>query len=242
MLTQEFRRVVCVHEAGHAVVHALGGSLIYGVAVAPESSESWTYQGRKGGALVDLWGVCEPTDFPVAAMHLAWDDDNFRYIANKSGFNELVRRMAEAPRAGAARGKLSASEFKRRVRSDFTRAVRLQICGILGGPIAESIYEGREFDAWNEDGWEDPGADMARADGFARLLPYRGELEHACAVTSEALRAPETWAHVIALADELERLGSMDSEAVADFLPRPLPDWPPSFADNERATSAEALG
>jgi hypothetical protein len=28
MLTAEFRRTVCIHEAGHAVVYALGGAVV----------------------------------------------------------------------------------------------------------------------------------------------------------------------------------------------------------------------
>jgi hypothetical protein len=158
-------------------------------------------------------------------MHLTWDDDNLRYVANRAGFNDIIRRVAQSQ--GASHSK--------KVLSDCKRQVRLEVCGCLAGPIAESLYENREFDAWDEDGWEDPGADMARADGLARLLPHRGELEHACAVTSEALRAPETWARVIALADELERMGTMDSDAVVGLLPQPLPDWPPSSAEKEQA-------
>ncbi|MFD1558837.1 hypothetical protein ACFSHT_24890 [Paraburkholderia silviterrae] len=236
MFNFESRRAVCFHEAGHAVVHALGGAQIYGLAVAPEGSELWSYEGRKGRAIIDLWGACEPSDAAFISMHLTWDDERLRYLADKAGFREFVTQLAEAPGAEAARAKLSMPEFKRRLRADYTRAVRLQICGLLAGPIAESIYDGREFDLWGGDGWEDPEADMAKADGLARLLHYRGELEYACMVTTVVLRAPEIWARVIALANELERVGYMD-DAVADFLPPRLPDWPPPFARKLQATS-----
>ena len=47
-------------------------------------------------------------------------------------------------------------------------------------------------------------------------------------VTCEALRRPEIWAGVVALADELERTGNMCPDAVDEFLPEPDSTWPPS--------------
>ncbi|SDJ27312.1 hypothetical protein SAMN04487926_14050 [Paraburkholderia steynii] len=101
MLTPKLRRAACFHEAGHAVIHALGGSSIYGLAVAPEGSDSWTYHGRKGVEIEGAAGVCEPCDTPWLAMYLEWDGSTYR--ANRSEFNQVHRTMAQS--LSAARGK-----------------------------------------------------------------------------------------------------------------------------------------
>ncbi|CAE6872610.1 hypothetical protein R70211_01376 [Paraburkholderia domus] len=218
MLTPEFRRAVCFHEAGHAVIHALGGSSIYALAVAPEGSESWTYEGRKGAVIEGAAGVCEPCDSPRLAMYLVWDGTSYR--ANRNEFNNVHRSMAAS--LGGTRGK--------HLLTDVRRLVRRRICGALAGPIAESYYEKREFNVWETEGWVDPGSDVEHAMGLAQLLPYRREFEHACDVTCEALRRPEIWARVVALADELEHAENMSEDAIAEFLPPPEANWPPSGA------------
>lgn len=218
MITPEYRRAVCFHEAGHAVIHALGGSSIYGLAVASIGSDSWTYHGRKGAVIVNAAGVCEPCDSPWLAMYLVWDDSSYR--ANRNEFNQVHGSMAKS--LGSTRG--------RRFLADMRRFVRRRVCGALAGPIAEARYENVEFNVWETEGWMDPGSDVQHAAGLAQLLPYRRELEHACDVTCEALRRPDIWSRVVALANELERSGSMCPEAIAEFLPQPQVDWPPSGA------------
>ncbi|TAL98766.1 MAG: hypothetical protein EPN73_02315 [Paraburkholderia sp.] len=218
MLTPEFRRAVCFHEAGHAVIHALGGSVIHGLAVAPEGDEPWTYQGRKGAVLENLAGVCEPCDSPWISMYLEWDGTSYR--ANRNEFNDVHRSMAAS--LGTTRGK--------QLLADVRRFVRRRVCGALAGPIAESYYREEEFDVWGAEGWVEPESDVEKAMGLAQLLPYRRELEHACDVTCDAMRRPDIWSRVIALADELERSGNMCTEAIAEFLPQREADWPPSGA------------
>ncbi|MFM0615008.1 hypothetical protein PQR37_13210 [Paraburkholderia nemoris] len=218
MLTREFRRAVCFHEAGHAVIYALGGSFIHGLAVAPAGSESWTYQGRKGRVHEDLWGICEPSDSPLVSMHLDWDDRQLCYRTNRDEFNRMHRSIAMS--LGAMRGK----QFLANVR----RCVRGGVCAALAGPIGELYHEQGEFNVWDADGWTFPESDVEVAMGLAQLLPYRSEFEHACEVACEALRRPEIWTRVVALADELERTGNMCPDAVAKFLPRPKLEWPPS--------------
>lgn len=224
MLNREFRRMVCVHEAGHAVIHALGGSCIDGLAVAPEGSESWTYPAQKGGSMKDLWGACELRDGPLLSMYLKWDDAQLSYRANRTEFDNVYRAMTAS--LGATRA--------RQVLADLRRVVRLRVCGALAGPIAESYYEEREFDVWQAEGWVNPESDVEIALGLAQLLPYRSEFEHACKVTSEALRRPEIWSRVLALADELERTGNMRPDAMAEFLPMRDFHWPPSAATRWR--------
>lgn len=217
MLTREMRRVVCIHEAGHAVIHALGGALVHRVAVAPEGCNAWSYQARKGTGAVDLWGACESSDLTLVNMHLSWDDDEGCYQANEEGFNGMMRSLSLSQ--GAARGK----QFL----SDLNREMRVAMCAALAGPVAEAIYEDRPFDAWDPEGWGEPEGDLAWADGIAQLLPQREELDHASTLTLEALSRPEIWARVISLADELERVGDMNMDAVAAYLPQAAGDWPP---------------
>lgn len=68
--------------------------------------------------------------------------------------------------------------------------------------------------------WTKGRCDRGRGWGF----------EHACDVTCDAMRRPEVWSRVAALADELERSGSMCPDAIAEFLPEPEAAWPPSGA------------
>ncbi|CAG9242110.1 conserved hypothetical protein [Paraburkholderia caribensis] len=218
MLTPEFRRAVCFHEAGHAVIYALGGSSVYGLAVAPEGSDSWTYRGRKDTVIEGAAGVCEPCDHPWLGIYLTWDGSSYR--TNRREFNRVHGSMAKS--LGPARG--------RRFLADIRRFVRRRVCGVLAGPIAEAHYENREFDVWETKGWVDPGSDVEKASGLAQLLPYRREFEHACDVTCDAMRRREIWSRVVALADELERSGSMCPDAIAEYLPQPEASWPPSGA------------
>lgn len=218
MLAREFRRTVCVHEAGHAVIYALGGVSIYGLAVAPEGSESWTYRGRKGTKFDNLWGICEPSDSPLVSMHLKWDGSQLSYRANRDEFNLQHRSMAAA--LGATRG--------RQLLANVRRLVRHRVCGTLAGPIAEAYHVEGDFNVWDAEGWTYPESDVEVAMGLAQLLPYRREFEHACEVTCDALRRPEIWARVVALAGELERTGNMCPDAVAEYLPDADSAWPPS--------------
>ncbi|MFL9886169.1 hypothetical protein PQR66_24225 [Paraburkholderia agricolaris] len=94
--------------------------------------------------------------------------------------------------------------------------------------MAESYREHGEFNVRDADGWTCPESDVEVAMALAQLLPYRSEFEHACEVTSESLRRPEIWTRVVVLADELERTGNMCLDSVAEFLPRPKLEWPPS--------------
>jgi len=218
MFTREFRRAVCVHEAGHAVIYALGGASIYGLAVAPEGCESWSYVGRKGTVFENLWGVCETSDSPSISTHVEWDSTQLSYRANRDEFKRQHRSMA------ASLGPTHAKHLLASVR----RLVRQRVCATLAGPIAEAYYVEGEFNVWGAEGWTYPESDVEVAMGLAQLLPYRSEFEHACKVTCEALRRPELWARVVALAEELERAGDMCPDAVAEYLPEPDCKWPSS--------------
>ena len=219
MLTKELRREVCVHEAGHAVIFALGGAFVYRLAVAPEGDTgTWTIEGRKQGPMTDLWGVCMPSDFIEMYLHMRWNNDDCLWEVDRKGFNAYVRQT----QAGlAAAGSRSARTYGAETR----RIVRAHICGGVAGPAAEQIFRGE--DVWlGEPDYGNKTEDLVLAEARSWLLPYRNEYGHACQVTEAALRRPDIWEHVMRLADELERVGDM--EDFDGLLPDPLPGWPSS--------------
>lgn len=220
MFAPEFRRKVCAHEAGHAVIHALGGEVIRGLAVAPVGCESWTFSTDVGVVVRDLWGICELDFSGLCTNYLVWEDEQLRYRANRREFNNVHRSLLAL--LGPARGKKALANMR--------RLVRLRVCGALAGPIAEAHFENNEFDVWEVEGWREPTSDVEVAEGLSQLLPFRGEFEHACDVTYETLRRPEVWSSVLALADVLERRGRLGEDEIAEYLPKVDNKWPPSPA------------
>lgn len=218
MFTSEFRRKVCVHEAGHAVIHALGGEAIRGLAVAPVGCESWTFSTDDGVVVRDLSGICELDFSGLCTNYLDWEHDQLRYRANRKEFNNVHRSLLVL--LGPTRGKKALANMR--------RLVRLRVCGSLAGPIAETHFENNEFDVWEVEGWREPTSDVEVAEGLSQLLPFRREFEHACDVTCETLRRPEIWSSVLALADLLERRGRLGEEEIAEYLPKADVNWPPS--------------
>lgn len=207
-LSREERRATCVHEAGHAVLHALGGAFVYRVAVAPEGATEWTTTARKGELLADLWGVCELSGSPAQGF-IRWDAENLCMAADRTGFDAMLRWLD-----GHTRG----------ARREGYRAIRAAVCATLGGPAAEAIFKGQEPDFLADTGG--PDDDLTRAEALCWLLPWRTEREHLEALTVQALRQPDVWALVLRLADALELAGDMDD--LRGFLPAPVPSWPPS--------------
>lgn len=209
-LTRERRRAVCIHEAGHAVMHALGGAWVYRVAVAPEGATEWHTTGRKGAHLADLWGVCSPSDGP-GSLHIRWDPESGDWGADRAGFLRILG-MLEEHQPGSKR--------------EAWRQIRAQVCGSLGGPAAEQIHEDETpwLDYEGEWGVFD---DAKSAQAHAWLLPWRGELEHLHGLTVQTLMRPDVWALVVRLADALEMAGDMEDPS--GFLPAPVKNWPPSL-------------
>jgi hypothetical protein len=207
-LSREERRVTCVHEAGHAVLHALGGAFVYRVAVAPEGATDWTTTARKGQMMTDLWGVCESSG-TLAEMFIRWVPDDLCMAADRVMFENTLRRLDE-------RTPGSGREARRQVRAHAVAA--------LAGPAAEAIFKG-EAPALCEGNWG-PNDDVTRAEALCWLLPWRTERDHLEALTVRTLRDPAVWALVLRLADALERTG--DLEELREYLPAPVPNWPPS--------------
>ena len=224
-LTRERRRGVCIHEAAHAVIHALGGSFVYLLAVAPEDATSWEVHGRKGDLLTDLWGVCSGSDW--WSVYVRWSYERGEYVTDRRGFakhlREMERQISERYRSEGLPARKTAAEQR--------RVARLHVCVSMAGPVADAIVAGEDvedaLDWWSVD-WYDRGNDLAVAAAIAGVLPYRNEYQHAVQVTEEALRRPEIWAAVIRLADELERVGRLENEALDPFLPPADRSWPPS--------------
>lgn len=209
-LTRALRRAVCIHEAGHAVMYALGGVWVHRVAVAPEGATEWQTTGRKGALLTDIWGVCEPSGGP-GSMHIRWDPESGDWSADRAGFLR-IQGMLEEHRPGSKR--------------DTWREIRAHVCGVLGGPAAEQIHEGQT--PWLDyEGKLGVFDDAKNAQTQAWLLPWRGELEHLHELTVQALRHPDVWVLVVRLADALETVG--DVEDLRGYLPAPVPNWPPSM-------------
>ena len=218
-LTKEKRRAVCVHEAGHAIIHALGRNFIYRVAVAPEGATEWACEGRKGGTLTDLWGVCQPSDLWDPYMFMSWDEDEWEYRVDRAGFTAMLKDRTRQVREQGMRVDALTAE---------RNALRRALFGALAGPIAEALHQGEcPYDATFPAGWYDEGHDISKAIAFSRLLPWRNEYEHAVELTKRTLDQPDVWAMVLRLADELERVGNIE-DGIEAFLPAPVPNWPPS--------------
>lgn len=215
-LTRDRRRAVCVHEAGHAVIHALGGSAIYRVAVAPEDASEWATTGRKGSALVDLWGVCEPSDLGMVAMFMRWEPGEFS--VDRPAFRRHLRQLADLMREHGR-----PESFRR----EMYRMIRAHVCGALAGPVAEELYLGIEPSIGEPNYYAEWPDDFGQAQMLAWLLPWRSELDHLHVATVQMLRRPEVWAFVLALADELERAGEV-ADGIELYLPAPAAGWPPS--------------
>ena len=116
---------MCIHEAAHAVVHALGGASIYSLAVAPEGSTNWTYEHRKGGISTDLYGACAISD--IFTPWLQWSEDELGYQIDKDAL-KLISNFYRT------KGLLA----------EHRRQIRAHVCGLLAGPLADEIYDGEQ--------------------------------------------------------------------------------------------------
>jgi hypothetical protein len=224
-LTRKRRREVCVHEAAHAVIHALGGSFVYLVAVAPNDATSWEVHDRKGVLNTGLWGLCSISDF--CTWYIQWNEEHCEYAVDRKGYAKYLRDMERQVNDFHA----SEGRGRTRIAAEQRRIVRAHICGAMAGPAADAIHQGQDvadaLEWWSVDFCE-RDEDLCVADAMARLLPFRNEYDHAVQVTEAALRRPDIWTKVQALADELERAGSLENEQIDPFLPEADSHWPPS--------------
>lgn len=208
-LTRERRREVCVHEAAHAVMNALGGAFVYRVAVAPEGATDWTTKSRHGAEMTDLWGVCSPSDSP-AFLYVRWDAAEGCFAADRPGWRDFLR-MVETHQAGASR--------------ELRRQLRAHLVGCLAGPAASQLFEQPNEEPYLEEGEWGIGDDIAKARAYSWLLPWRNEFEHLAALTVATLRRPDVWALVLRVADALEVAGELEEE-LDGLLPDSVTGWP----------------
>lgn len=213
VLTQERRRAVCVHEAAHAVVTALTGGHVYRLQVAPVCVTSFEAESRKGGIIQDIWGSMSTSDLYIRSEWLKWDAENYEFSCDRGKFESFWRAIDD------------------RTLTAQRALLRKHICMLLAGDIAQNIHDVVDWDIWRI--WDQvpngPGDDSAKAIGLARLLPWCNELECMFEQTEAALKTPRVWAHVVAVADELERLGDMDDLYTNEaLLPDAVEGWPAS--------------
>jgi hypothetical protein len=225
-LTQKLRRAACVHEAGHAVIAALGRLSVDRVTVAPLGTplpdpwEWWFRQSRRPSL-----GECDGPEAKVEQF-IRWNYDVGGFEVDRKGFAAEPGQLC--PADGAMRRKLAAG---------MRQHARSLLCCALAGPLASAIFTG-EADAADilahADGCMEFD-DYGRACAIASVLPYRAELDHAVEVAERALRRPDIWGRVMRLADELERVG--DITDLDGFLPDQEPGWPssPGSAEGRRS-------
>lgn len=193
-------------------MNALCGNDVYRIAVAPLGAAAWRYRTRKGGAMKDLWGVCETYGDSPLTMFIKHGSNSSEFVADRERFNSFAGVM-EAHKRGSA--------------AELRRSVRSRLLSALAGPAAEQIAAG-EADPWLDEGhsWG-PEDDIYRARLCSYLLPWRNEFDFAAELVVATLRRPNVWAAVIRVADALERRGSLTRE-LPKLLPERQPKWPPS--------------
>jgi hypothetical protein len=212
-LTAERRREICIHEAAHAVIHALGGISVYSIEVAPVGVTEWTTIGTYGNEINDSWGICMP-DFNPAFSHLSCNEEDDCLEANLDSLKRHVQMLIDEPNG-------------RKLVENYRRKIRAHVCATLAGPIADEIVKGViEGEIWlvsyaiNDD--------VASAEVTCRLLPFCREFQYHAIETELLLRTPEVWDRVIKLADALEQAGRIDYDDMSLYLPKTIKDWPKS--------------
>ena len=221
-LTKPFRRQVCIHEAGHAVIRRLSGGDVFRLAVAPAGVSSWETVGSDGTPLTNAWGLAS-TSHSDGYGYIWWDDAKRRYRVDRDGW--LRELQSREQLFGRAYGKLEAASLIAKEH----RSVRADLAGFLAGPAAEAIYVGADVSRSMRRQFDTGAAandDLVIARALARLLRHHDEFEHAAELTEQTLRRPAIWDAVVQLAAELERVGEMDD--VEQWLPEPENNWPPA--------------
>jgi hypothetical protein len=84
------RREVCFHEAGHAVVFALGGVAVSRVAVAPEGAGEWRTPSGNGRTCSDLWGLCVKAELVLPRQLLRWLMSEGALCPDGSGYARVL--------------------------------------------------------------------------------------------------------------------------------------------------------
>ena len=211
-LSASQQRETCFHEAGHAVIFALGGINVFGVAVAPAGAQAWRTPSSSGRVCSDLWGLCRKSELILPRQLLRWLMSEGALHPDGRGHEAILR----TPEGQILLAALNAQQ---------QREIRAQMVGLLAGPAAEQMHRGDDVCLQSGDELED----FARAAALATLIPAGADLSRLLAFTTKTLQKPEIWQLVTALAGELERTGEV-AQRIKAFLPTALPDWPPACA------------
>lgn len=210
MLTKEKRKEYCVREAAQAVVHALGGSVVYRVAVAPIGAKEWEIEGRKGGVKKDIFSDCQTSDIMTINPYIQVDEAG-NFVVHADAYKSFVAGIdAKIP------------NYLR----DSSREIRLHMYGEIANLIAPQIQIGVEASVDEED------SSYTYANVYAQFLSGNADVEFSEAVNliEDLLKQEEVWRQVTLLAEELEKTGDMDEAQIEGFLPQPLVNWPSSPA------------
>lgn len=220
-LTKRDRRVLCVHEAGHAVIHAIGGNRVFRLTVAPLGDDgTGAILGRDGEVLRNVWGNCASSSADICHGEMQWNSVLSRWVCNRSAYVARLRHQAH----------LLPPAHRRAFLAEQRRILRAHLCARLAGELAERIVTRRStltcdlYDGTDEESQQ--GDDVLVATAYADLLPYQDEFRHACQSTADVLRRPKVWQHVLAVARTLERVGDLREDDLK--LPPPEKGWPPS--------------
>ena len=209
-LSRVERRATCFHEAGHAVVFALGGVAVTRVAVAPEGATEWRTPSSNGRTCSDLWGLCVKAELVLPRQLLRWLMSEGALSPDGSGYAKVL----ESPEGQALVEALGPRQ---------RRDIRAQMAGLLAGPLAERIFRGETAPTTVDAGQ----GDGAKARALAALLGDPAEFAHAARRAEAALREPARWAQVGALAAALEAAGHVEA-GIRGFLPAADPAWQPA--------------
>ena len=209
-VTPEQRRGACIHEAGHAVVAALGGFPCEEITVAPDGDpgSDWLVTNGEGVIAACLGGFCSfRAPYPPLGF-LKWSEENSRYDTEAA---HAVQRQY-------------LSFLTRSTRAWYRRGLRTLACETLAGPLADARYRG---EAPLVEIPVNVPEDFHQAEAYCDLLPFRKEreFEHARQLAVAALE--DYWPAVLTLAEALENAGRLTEEAVFPYLPPPLKNWPP---------------
>lgn len=207
-LTRVQRRATCFHEAGHAVIFALGGVNVFGAAVAPTGALAWRVASNDGRTCSGLWGLCRKAELVLPRQLLRW-------LMSEGGLHPDGRGHEAILASPEGQTLLLGLPEEQR------REIRAQIVGLLAGPAAEQLSRGALPRLCGRSDLDD----VSRAVALCSLLPGKPQLEPAVRLVVEVLKRPVVWGLVAALAGELERNGEIDRR-IMTFLPAAEAGWP----------------
>lgn len=208
-LSRAERRATCIHEAGHAVAFALGGTPVYRLVVAPEGASAWRTECRNGlRACSDLWGLCEKAELVLPRHFMRWMMNEGCLHPDGRGFETLL----ETPEGQAQIEGFSAA---------LQQQIQTHVVALVAGPVAEDLHQ------LGQVALSSPMAqhDLDRAASLARLLPQPKGFDRARPLAEAALRRPDIWNAVLQVANALEAAGDL-SQDLACLLPPAEPGWP----------------